>query len=116
MKTALKSHNCGQITAKNIGEEVTLSGWVSCVRDLGGIIFVELRDRTGFFQLVADPQINPDIHNIFSKLKTESVITVKGKVTMRPEETYNDKLPTGEVETYPTYANKIGRASCRERV
>lgn len=110
MKTALKSHNCGQITAKNIGEEVTLSGWVSCVRDLGGIIFVELRDRTGFFQLVADPQINPDIHNIFSKLKTESVITVKGKVTMRPEETYNDKLPTGEVETYPTYANILSEA------
>ena len=110
MKTALKSHNCGQITAKNIGEEVTLSGWVSCVRDLGGIIFVELRDRTGFFQLVADPQINPDIHNIFSKLKTESVIPVKGKVTMRPEETYNDKLPTGEVETYPTYANILSEA------
>ena len=110
MKTALKSHNCGQITAKNIGEEVTLSGWVSCVRDLGGIIFVELRDRTGFFQLVADPQINPDIHNIFSKLKTESVSTVKGKVTMRPEETYNDKLPTGEVETYATYAKILSES------
>ena len=110
MKTALKSHNCGQITAKNIGEEVTLSGWVACVRDLGGIIFVELRDRTGFFQLVADPQINPDIHTIFSKLKTESVINIKGKVTERPEETYNDKLPTGEVETYPTFAQVLSEA------
>ena len=110
MKTALKSHNCGQITAKNIGEEVTLSGWVACVRDLGGIIFVELRDRTGFFQLVADPQINPDIHAIFSKLKTESVINIKGKVTERPEETYNDKLPTGEVETYPTFAQVLSEA------
>ncbi len=110
MKIALKSHNCGQITAKNIGEEVTLSGWVACVRDLGGIIFVELRDRTGFFQLVADPQINPDIHAIFSKLKTESVINIKGKVTKRPEETYNDKLPTGEVETYPTFAQVLSEA------
>ncbi len=110
MKTALKSHNCGQITAKNIGEEVTLSGWVACVRDLGGIIFVELRDRTGFFQLVADPQINPEIHEVFSKLKTESVINIKGKVTERPEETYNDKLPTGEVETYPTYAKVLSEA------
>ncbi|MCR5266022.1 MAG: aspartate--tRNA ligase, partial [Cyanobacteria bacterium RUI128] len=110
VKTALKSHNCGQITAKNIGEEVTLSGWVACVRDLGGIIFVELRDRTGFFQLVADPQVNPDIHEIFSKLKTESVINIKGKVTKRPEETYNDKLPTGEVETYPTYAKVLSEA------
>ena len=110
MKTALKSHNCGQITAKNIGEEVTLSGWVACVRDLGGIIFVELRDRTGFFQLVADPQVNPEIHEIFSKLKTESVINIKGKVTMRPEETYNDKLPTGEVETYPVFAKVLSEA------
>ena len=110
MKTALKSHNCGEITAKNIGEEVTLSGWVACVRDLGGIIFVELRDRTGFFQLVADPQVNPDIHEIFSKLKTESVINIKGKVTERPEETYNDKLPTGEVETYPTFAQVLSEA------
>ena len=110
MKIALKSHNCGQITAKNIGEDVTLSGWVACVRDLGGIIFVELRDRTGFFQLVADPQINPDIHAIFSKLKTESVINIKGKVTKRPEETYNDKLPTGEVETYPTFAQVLSEA------
>ena len=110
MKTAIKSHNCGQITAKNINEEVIISGWVSTVRDLGGIIFVELRDRTGFFQLVADPQINPDIHAVFSKLKTESVITVKGKVTKRPEETYNEKLPTGEVETYPTYVNVLSEA------
>ena len=110
MKTAIKSHNCGQITAKNINEEVIISGWVSTVRDLGGIIFVELRDRTGFFQLVADPQINPDIHAVFSKLKTESVITVKGKVTKRPEETYNDKLPTGEGETYPTYVNVLSEA------
>ena len=110
MKIALKSHNCGELTSKNIGEEVTLSGWVACVRDLGGIIFVELRDRSGFFQLVADPQINPDIHEIFSKVKTESVINIKGKVTMRPEETYNDKLPTGEVEVYPTYAQILSEA------
>ncbi len=110
MKTLLKSNNCGELTAQNIGEEVTLSGWVSCVRDLGGIIFLELRDRSGFFQLVADPQINPDIHAVFSKLKTESVITVKGKVTKRPDETYNEKLATGEVESYPTYVNVLTEA------
>ncbi len=110
MKTLLKSNNCGELNAKNIGEEVTLSGWVSCVRDLGGIIFLELRDRSGFFQLVADPQINPDIHAVFSKLKTESVITVKGKVTKRPDETYNEKLATGEVESYPNYVNVLTEA------
>ena len=111
MKTLLKSNNCGELSAKNIGEEVTLSGWVACVSDLGGIIFLELRDRSGFFQLVADPQINPDIHAVFSKLKSESVITVKGKVTKRPPETYNDKLATGEVEVYPTYANVLSEAA-----
>ena len=111
MKTLLKSNNCGVLNAKNIGEEVTLSGWVSCVRDLGGIIFLELRDRSGFFQLVADPQINPDIHAVFSKLKTESVITIKGKVTKRPPETYNDKLATGEVEVYPTYVDVLSEAT-----
>ena len=111
MKTLLKSNNCGELSAKNIGEEVTLSGWVACVRDLGGIIFLELRARSGFFQLVADPQINPDIHAVFSKLKSESVITVKGKVTKRPPETYNDKLATGEVEVYPTYANVLSEAA-----
>jgi len=102
LKTSMKSHNCGELTAKNINEEITLSGWVACIRDLGGIIFLELRDRSGFFQLVADPQVNPETHSVFSKLKTESVINIKGIVTKRPEETYNDKLPTGEVETYPT--------------
>ena len=111
MKTLLKSNNCGVLNAKNIGEEVTLSGWVSCVRDLGGIIFLELRDRSGFFQLVADPQINPNIHAVFSKLKTESVITIKGKVTKRPPETYNDKLATGEVEVYPTYVDVLSEAA-----
>ena len=111
MKTLLKSNNCGELSAKNIGEEVTLSGWVACVRDLGGIIFLELRDRSGFFQLVADPQINPDIHAVFSKLKSESVITVKGKVTKRPPETYNDKLATGEVEVYPTYVDVLSEAA-----
>ena len=111
MKTLLKSSNCGELSAKNIGEEVTLSGWVACVRDLGGIIFLELRDRSGFFQLVADPQINPDIHAVFSKLKTESVITVKGKVTKRPPETYNEKLATGEVEVYPTYVDVLSEAA-----
>jgi len=110
LKTYLKTNNCGELNARNIGEEVTLSGWVSTVRDLGGIIFLELRDRSGFFQLVADPQINPDIHAVFSKLKTESVITVKGKVTKRPDETYNERLATGEVESYPTFVDVLSEA------
>ena len=102
IRTKMKSHNCGELNLNNVGEEVTLSGWVATIRDLGGILFIELRDRSGFFQVVANPQINPDVHNIMEKVRTEYVITVKGKVTRRPEETYNEKYATGQVEMYPT--------------
>ena len=61
----MKSHYNEELTISDIDKEVTLAGWVSAVRDLGGIIFIELRDKTGFFQVVADPQINPDIHSVF---------------------------------------------------
>lgn len=98
----MKSHYNEDLTIQDIDKEVTLSGWVSAVRDLGGIIFIELRDKTGFFQVVADPQINPDVHAVFSKLKDEYVIQVKGKVSKRPPETYNAELKTGEIEMYPS--------------
>lgn len=101
MQTKYKTNNCGELNLDNLSQEVTLSGWVACVRDLGGIIFVELRDRTGFFQLVSDPQVNPQVHSTFEKLRSEFVVTVKGKITKRPEETYNEKYPTGQVEMYP---------------
>lgn len=101
LKNKYKSNNCGELNLNNLDQEVTLSGWVACVRDLGGIIFVELRDRTGFFQLVSDPQVNPQVHSTFEKLRSEFVITVKGKVTKRPPETYNEKYATGQVEMYP---------------
>ena len=97
----MKTHYNEDLTAADIGKEVTLSGWVSAVRDLGGIIFIELRDKTGFFQVVADPQINLSVHDVFSKLKDEYVIQVTGKVSKRPPETYNPELKTGEIEMYP---------------
>ena len=110
MKTKLKSNNCGELNLNNINEEVTLSGWASCVRDLGGMIFIELRDRSGLFQLVSDPQANPEAHKIFEKIKTEFVITVKGKITRRPEETYNEKHATGQVEMYPEFVEILAEA------
>ena len=68
MKTKFKTNNCGELNLNNLNEEITLSGWVACVRDLGGIIFVELRDRSGLFQLVSDPKINSQVHSTFEKL------------------------------------------------
>lgn len=110
IKTKLKSHNCGELNINNLGEEVTLSGWASTVRDLGGILFVELRDRSGFFQIVANPQINPDVHKVLEKVRTEFVISVKGKVSKRPDETYNEKYPTGQVEMYPESIEVLSEA------
>ncbi len=110
MQLRMKTNNCGELNLSNIDQEVTLSGWVDCVRDLGGMIFIELRDRTGFFQLVSDPQKNPEIHKVFEKIRNEYVITIKGKVTRRPEETYNEKLPTGQVEVYPEFVEILSEA------
>lgn len=101
IETKFKDHECGKLNLKNIDENITLSGWVSCIRDLGGILFVELRDRSGYFQIVANPQINPEIHKVLEHVKSEYVITVSGKVSKRPAETYNEKYPTGQVEMYP---------------
>ena len=101
-RTSMKTHGCGEITKNEVGSEVTIAGWVSAVRDLGGIIFVEVRDRSGVFQLVSDPQKNPEVYGIFQDLRDEYVIKATGKVSVRPEETFNDKLPTGEIEVYPT--------------
>ncbi len=110
MQLRMKTNNCGELNLSNIDQEVTLSGWVDCVRDLGGMIFIELRDRTGFFQLVSDPQKNPEIHKMFEKIRNEYVIMIKGKVTRRPEETYNEKLPTGQVEIYPDFVEVLSEA------
>ncbi len=111
MKLSMKSHYCGKLSGKNINDEITLAGWVDTVRDLGGITFVELRDKTGTFQIVADPQVNKDIHSVFQTLKNEFVIKVSGKVTKRPEETYNPSLATGEVEMYPESIEILSKAA-----
>ena len=67
---SMKSNNCAELSKKDLGNNATLAGWVDTVRDLGGITFVELRDRSGSFQLVADPKVNPEIHKIFQTLKS----------------------------------------------
>jgi len=97
----LKTQWCGKLVEQNIGEKVNLAGWVSNIRDLGGIIFVELRDRSGIIQIVADPCKNPEVHNIFQKFRNEYVISISGVVTQRPSDTYNTNLITGTIEIYP---------------
>jgi len=101
MELTYKKQNCTEITEDFIGKECTLAGWVSTVRDLGGIIFVEIRDRSGLFQVVADPKINPNVYETFGKLRSEFVVQVKGRVSKRPDDTINERLQTGTIEIYP---------------
>ena len=110
MELTYKKQSCCDLDETCIGKEALLAGWASTIRDLGGIIFVELRDKTGLFQLVADPQINPEVHKILSKIKPEYVIQVKGKVSKRPDDTINEKLKTGTIEIYPDEVNILSSA------
>jgi aspartyl-tRNA synthetase len=105
-----RTHFCGDLSTKNIGQTVTVNGWVSANRDLGGIVFVEVRDRTGIIQVVADPSKNPQAHAALSGLKNEDVVSVTGPVSMRPEETKNPKLITGDIEIYPDVVEILNRS------
>src|SRR5918992_2818308 len=94
----MRTHRCGELRAEHAGTEVALCGWVGHQRDHGGVLFVDLRDREGYVQVVFHPQENPDAHRAAEGLKGESVVRVVGEVRPRPEGTVNPGLPTGEVE------------------
>ncbi len=93
-----RTHHCAQLTPADLGAFVTLSGWVDSVRDHGGIVFIDLRDRKGITQVKFDPQDNAELGVQAGHLKPESVITIAGKVVPRPEGTVNSTLPTGGIE------------------
>ncbi len=89
---------CGTLRAGNAGDQVTLRGWVNRRRDLGGLIFIDLRDRFGVTQVVFNPQVAVDAHDIASRLRNEFVLAVTGTVNLRPEGTENSRMATGQVE------------------
>lgn len=89
---------CGSVTEEYIGQTVTLNGWVQKRRDLGGLIFIDLRDREGVVQIVFNPDFSEEALNIADKVRSEYVIQVKGQVTKRDEKSVNDKIKTGKVE------------------
>jgi len=95
--TLKRTHTCGELSRKETGEEVVLNGWVASRRDLGGVIFIDLRDRYGITQVVFK-QDDDELHEKAEELRTEYVIGVKGEVTRRGEENINEELPTGTIE------------------
>jgi len=100
----MRTHYCGELRKEHIGETVTFYGWVDRRRDHGGVIFLDLRDRSGIVQIVSDPQRTPDSYEQANTLRNEYVVEITGRVTQRPPESLNPRLPTGEVEIY---ADKI---------
>jgi aspartyl-tRNA synthetase len=93
-----RTHHCAQLTSAQLGAPVALLGWVDSIRDHGGIIFIDLRDRKGLTQVKFDPQDNAALGTQAAHLKPESVIAIAGKVVARPAGTVNPALPTGEIE------------------
>ncbi len=89
---------CGEVSPGQIGRNVTLMGWVNRRRDLGGVVFIDLRDRTGVVQVVFNPEVNPDAHAKAASLRSEFVMAIEGVVRRRPSGTENPNLQTGAVE------------------
>lgn len=93
-----KSQNCGELTAEHAGDQVVLAGWVHRRRDHGGVTFLDLRDRSGLVQVVANPDLSAEAHRHAEQVRPEWVIQVTGKVRRRPAGSENPDMPTGEVE------------------
>ncbi|MCK4580043.1 MAG: aspartate--tRNA ligase, partial [Dehalococcoidia bacterium] len=94
----LKSHSCGELDTRHIGQKVTLAGWVDRRRDHGGMAFIDLRDSSGIVQVVFNPQKSPEACQVAGLLRNEYVVQVIGEVVLRPGGTENPKLLTGEIE------------------
>jgi aspartyl-tRNA synthetase len=102
---------CGEVREEDIGSALTLAGWVFRRRDHGGLIFVDLRDRSGIFQVVFSPEVEAGAHRFAHDLRSEHVIAVAGRVSRRPEGTENPDIPTGAVEMYATSLEVLNESS-----
>ncbi len=94
----MRSHGCGDLRADHAGQEVQLCGWVDRRRDHGGVIFIDLRDRSGTVQITVDPDLGAEAFAVAEHLRNETVLQVSGKLRPRPPESLNDRLATGAIE------------------
>jgi len=97
-KTSYRTCMMNEVTKEDLGKKVTLSGWVQRRRDLGGVIFIHLRDRSGIMQLVANSEVNKEVFEIAENVRNEYVLKVTGEVVLRDEENFNPNIETGELE------------------
>ena len=93
-----RTHTCGELTLDNLDSKVSLNGWISKIRDLGGLIFIDLRDRYGVTQVFFNEKTNEDVFNIAKKLGLEDVIGVTGNVIKRPDDAINKSMVTGFID------------------
>ena len=98
----MRSHGCGDLRTDATGQPVQLSGWVDRSRDHGGVIFIDLRDRSGTVQVTVDPDLGPEAFAIAEALRNETVLQVEGTVRARPAESINERLATGQIEVLAT--------------
>ncbi len=110
MKTAYRTHTCGDLTASDTSAEVTLCGWVNVIRDQGGVLFVDLRDRYGVTQVTFRGDKDPDLLAAAERLRPEWVVRATGVVIARPSEAANKKMATGEIEVEATALEVLSRA------
>ena len=93
-----RTHTCGELTLDDIDSKVSINGWISKIRDLGGLIFIDLRDRYGITQIFFNEKTNKKISDVAKKLGLEDVIGIEGTVIKRPKEAINDSMVTGYID------------------
>ncbi len=105
-----RTHHCGQLDQSHVGQNVTLNGWVQRRRDLGGVLFIDLRDRSGMIQIVCNPDFSGEALSVGDRARSEYVLTVQGKVVERDGATKNPHLATGEIEIQVTHIEILNTA------
>lgn len=105
-----RTHYCGEVTDMAVGQTVRLKGWAQKRRDLGGLIFIDLRDRTGIVQIVFSPDVSKEALQVAETIRSEYVLDVEGTVVQREEGQVNPNLPTGTVEVHATHVAILSQA------
>ena len=99
----MRSHHCGSLNIKNLNEEVTICGWIHRRRDHGGVIFIDLRDHSGFLQITINPDDGANLFKQAETLRNETVIMVSGIINARPKDSINKNLSTGKLAVSYTH-------------